>query len=408
MDNIAGPPVGGDNFFGRATDIARLVALLDQHDVLLLGPRRIGKTSLARAVMRVLATQAEPWLTVEINAASCQNEREFVDRCLDELRKLNLPKLRQWLQQAGESAQDLFARVTKVEVASTAGVTLTEPKEPDWIKLANSLLEAIGNAKRRWLIYIDELPIFLVNLVKNDPAHGIARVRRFLDWFRNDVRRLPKGKAIRWLLTGSIGLDSLVQRHGMADTINSLSHQTLPPPSEAEACAMVLKIAHSNALALGCDDALALVQAVGWPQPYYLQKLLQLLREQRAHDATGTMAGQIERAIQALVEPSADNDFRHWETRLQDQLGTDDGAHALALLGRAAAKPEGLLAQNLFEVMQRRLPDSSEELQRLKFAQLRDALIRDGYWAARELDGARRYAFVLEPLRRWWHRRYTP
>ena len=54
MDNIAGPPVEGDNFFGREADINALRALLEHHDLLLLGPRRIGKTSIARALMRVM------------------------------------------------------------------------------------------------------------------------------------------------------------------------------------------------------------------------------------------------------------------------------------------------------------------------------------------------------------------
>ena len=48
MDNIAGSPVEGKNFFGRNDIAQRLREILDHDDILLLGPRRIGKTSLAR------------------------------------------------------------------------------------------------------------------------------------------------------------------------------------------------------------------------------------------------------------------------------------------------------------------------------------------------------------------------
>ena len=54
MDNISGPPVEGPNFFGRKAEIDWLRETFEHHDVLLLGPRRIGKTSVARAVMQVL------------------------------------------------------------------------------------------------------------------------------------------------------------------------------------------------------------------------------------------------------------------------------------------------------------------------------------------------------------------
>lgn len=98
---------------------------------------------------------------------------------------------------------------------------------PDWTKVACDLLRLIVQAEQRWLIYVDELPILLFNIIRNDPQTGVQRVRRFLDWFRNDVRALPDARQVRWLVSGSVGLDTLVQQHGMADTINSMRHQTL-------------------------------------------------------------------------------------------------------------------------------------------------------------------------------------
>ena len=67
MDNIAGSPVEGENFFGRNDIAQHLRQILDHDDILLLGPRRIGKTSLARAVMALAHQQG--WTTIEINVA---------------------------------------------------------------------------------------------------------------------------------------------------------------------------------------------------------------------------------------------------------------------------------------------------------------------------------------------------
>jgi hypothetical protein len=275
----------------------------------------------------------------------------------------------------------------------------------DWTQAANHALRHIASANKRWLIYVDELPIFLYTLIKNDPAQGVARVRRFLDWFRNDVRAQPQVKDIRWLLTGSVGLDSLAQRHGMADTINSLSHQALKPFSEAEAAEMLSKLTARYRLPLTAAHILSLVQAVGWPQPYYLQRLFEALRRVRAEHAASSIEQQIEAAIDLLVLPGEDNDFHHWEQRLQTQLGDLDAALAQTLLTLAAATTDGARAESLFEALQARMVDASEDQHRRKFVELRDILIRDGYWYPRGDATARRYAFHLEPLRRWWGRR---
>lgn len=90
MDNIAGSPVEGENFFGREADVARLRDILNHDDILLLGPRRIGKTSIARAVMAQV--RAEGWRAIEINVASCVDERGFLDKLKPPWRR-NSPRL---------------------------------------------------------------------------------------------------------------------------------------------------------------------------------------------------------------------------------------------------------------------------------------------------------------------------
>jgi hypothetical protein len=402
MDNIAGPPVDGDNFFGRRAEIERFIELLQAHDVLLLGPRRIGKTSIARAVQRAMPER--DWLSIEVNAASCQDELDFVRKLVRAIEDSASPTVATLYGGLRDWASRQLARVETVGVQGVE-FKLTALSAEDWTKAANHALKHIAGTRQRWLIYVDELPIFLYALIKNDPAQGVARVRRFLDWFRNDVRAQPQVRDIRWLLTGSVGLDSLAQRHGMADTINSLSHQMLKPFSEPEAAAMLSKLAARYQLSLSDPQLQTLIRAVGWPQPYYLQRLFDRLRRERAERPASSIEQQIEAAIELLVQPGEDNDFHHWEQRLQIQLGDSDAAHASALLTQAAATSDGARAETLFTALQARMADASADQQRRKFAELRDILLRDGYWYPKDDATARRYAFHLEPLRRWWWRR---
>ena len=409
MDNIAGSPVEGDNFYARKTDVARLRSILDNDDILLLGPRRIGKTSIARAVMKVV--QTEGWRVVEINVASCQDERGFLDKLSSAL----TPELASLSDKAktliGDSVDAVAKRIKSVKVSAPGGPALDVGIGPgdteDWTHVANDVLRLIAQVEQRWLIYVDELPIMLFNMIRADPQDGVQRVRRFLDWFRNDVRAIPEARSVRWLVSGSVGLDTLVQQHGMADTINSMKHEGLEAFSEPVAVAMLGKLATRYGMVLSDDDALNIVAAVLWPQPYYLQLAFNHLRSLMMAAPTLKAGDLIEQAIDKLVQPGDDNDFHHWEGRLLIQLSAADAGHCRALLNLAAKAPGGSRAEALLDELQRRMPNANEEEAMSAFVILRDILQRDAYWWPDESAGHKRYRFRLEPLRRWWLRRNT-
>ena len=51
--NVTGAPVVGDDLYGREAEIERLWTALDRGDsLLMLAPRRVGKTSLMRELER--------------------------------------------------------------------------------------------------------------------------------------------------------------------------------------------------------------------------------------------------------------------------------------------------------------------------------------------------------------------
>jgi hypothetical protein len=410
MDNIAGTPVVGTNFFGRDEEAAVLVETLVNHDVLLLGPRRIGKTSIARAVITLVRTNG--WRAVEINVASCEDEQGFLEKLGEALNPEMASLSAKIIGSIGNAMSGLTDRIKSLKIpipgAGTLGVELGNSADTeDWTRVGCELLRLIAQVEQRWLIYLDELPIMLFAIMRNDPINGVQRVRRFLDWFRNDVRALPGAQAVRWLVSGSVGLDTLVQQHGMADTINSLSHRSLPPYSESVAVDMLNTLATSYGIALESLDAHAIVTALNWPQPYYLQIAFNNLRELIKVNPTTKPGELIESAIAKMVEHGSDNDFYHWEKRLTEQLGHVNGSHARALLAIAAKDPKGARPEILLAALQERMPNVTPDDAQAAFIDLRDILVRDAYWWSDPSLEVRRYRFRLEPLRRWWIRRNT-
>lgn len=406
MDNIAGPPVEGVNFFGREQVVGALLDQLWQHDVLLLGPRRIGKTSLARRVLGM--AKREGWRVVEVNVASCQDELGFLAKLQTGLEAELAPKYSA-IKSAVSKIADTLPLPDKLKIKAPEGgsveVALGERAAEDWIKSAGSIIKRLGQLTVPLMVYVDELPIFLFNLIQNDQADGVRRVRRFLDWFRNDLCNLASSRPTRWLITGSIGLDSLVQQHQMADTINHVKHQTLEPFSPAEATGLLQTLAASYGLALNEAETMAAVTALHWPQPYYLQLFFNEWRTLDAPSCGGNAEAWAEQIVERMIAASANNDFHHWEERLGMQLSPTDAAHARLLLTRSSADPQGGRAESLLALLHEQLPGASAEEARQTFSRLRDILVRDAYWLADDSSGARRYHFRLEPLRRWWIRR---
>ncbi|KLU28105.1 hypothetical protein EOS_00835 [Caballeronia mineralivorans PML1(12)] len=410
MDNIAGSPVEGENFFGRDADVAHLREILRNDDVLLLGPRRIGKTSIARAVMAKV--REEGWRAVEINVASCLDERGFLDK-LDTALRPHLASFPAKTKAAIAGAiAAISGRIKSVKIpvpgAGSLGVELGSGTAEEWTAVACEVLSLLAKAEEPWLIYVDELPIFLFHIINSDPITGVDRVRHFLNWFRNDVRALPDSKQFRWLVSGSVGLDTLVQQHKMADTINSLSHQTLEAFEDDVAVALLSSLSSSYQIKLAEKDVKEIVAAVQWPQPYYLQTVFSHLRGLISAHPEASHASLVVQAIDKLMRPGMDNEFHHWETRLYQQLPKDDANHARALLAMACRDPAGARPEALLAHLTERMPNASLDDVRNTFVSLRDILQRDAYWRSDETTGIKRYRFQLEPLRRWWARRNEP
>src|SRR5687767_7870119 len=78
MRNTRGKAALGDDFFGRADELAELLDTLRRDNVLLLAPRRVGKTSLMHAVADRWRAGGDSVLFVDVQGAA--SELQFVRR----------------------------------------------------------------------------------------------------------------------------------------------------------------------------------------------------------------------------------------------------------------------------------------------------------------------------------------
>ena len=280
--------------------------------------------------------KSKGWHVLELNVASCENELEWVKKLHAALTAHKASLWGKAQNKAGEVLESIKKQFKSIRIAfpetGSFELNLNHDLKTDWTSVADSLVELLLHLEHSTLIYLDELPIFLNQIIKRDPEQGLFRVRRFLDWFRNDICSRPGAHSLHWLISGSVGLDTLVQQHNIADSINTLHPSTLHAFSDEEAGGMLLALAQSYDVTLSESEALSIVSAIQWAQPFYLQKFFHLLLELRQSTPDVTVEESVEPIFEAMVTHANYNDYCHWYERLSVQLTPNDARSARLLL----------------------------------------------------------------------------
>ena len=86
ISNRIGPPVEGEDFYGREKEIRKAIKLLDSnHSLLLSAPRRIGKSSLAKRLIEV--KKKDGWKCVYIDLEETTTEEGFLRLIIESFKK---------------------------------------------------------------------------------------------------------------------------------------------------------------------------------------------------------------------------------------------------------------------------------------------------------------------------------
>jgi hypothetical protein len=394
--NVVGRPVRGDDFFNRSSEVVDMWSRLERDNVLLLAPRRVGKTSL---MLRLLdEAPSRRFLPAYVSVADAASELAFTKRLYAGVQE-HRPARRVIGAIAKSPLGRFFKSVKKVGLFGTS-VELSDEAQEQWAELSEALLTAFGRGSERWLLLVDELPIFVLSLLRQDPTG--ARARHFLNWFRK-VRTDPEAGSVRWLLAGSIGLDTVTRRKNLGDTINDLYLYTdFGAFSPETADALLVDLAKSDRMALSKEVRDRISEKAGWLIPYHLQLLFSELHKSHHRGPEPPGVADVDAAYESLFDPAHRSYFDFWKQRLHEELGQPEDAQALELLNAAATDPHGATRSTLLSVLSEHVHDAADCERRLHG--LLDVLRSDGY----VIEQAGRIAFRSPMLRDFWVRRVMP
>ncbi len=396
IENSVGRPVRGANFFDREAELKALWGRLATDHVLMLAPRRVGKTSILLRLMD--EAPQHDFHAVYLSVAHAQRELDFVKSLVEALAEA--PEAESAIKRVLKGPLKRFFRMAKRIDAGPVSIEL-DTAHPEatahWSALGEELADALEHLGHRWLVLVDELPIFILTLIRADPTGG--RARGFLNWFRQLRNPTSLQSQLRWVLAGSIGLDAVVARMKVGDTINDLNPMPLGAFSPPTAHAFLDALGESYEIALPVAVKDRICERAGWLIPFWLQVIFSRLRDVHGDTDIPPTPDTVDEAIEALLGPAYRLHFDYWRQRLTEELDRPHDAYALSLLSAAARSTKGASRTVLNQVLTEHIRDGGDRDTQLRF--LLDVLENDGYLIR---DGDR-WRFRSALLREFWLRR---
>lgn len=384
MKLTIGNPVVGDDFFDRELEQRQIWRKLESNHLLMLAPRRIGKTSL---IYRLCETSQEHGLfSLHCSLAGCEDERDCIKEIFKALASLHT---------TGQKFGKMVESIKSIKVAGT-GIDWASDKGDSWRVAGEEIGKALAASEHSWLICVDELPVFIVKLLQQGEP-GRQRARTFLYWLRE--LRQTHFQRIKWLLAGSIGLDTMTARLRIGDAINDLEPFKLDAFSPDSAKRFLAELADSYKLPLDTATIDYLLQRIGWPVPYYLQLMFSHLRDAYLDEQTPPSQAAIDAVFNKLLGQGYRVHFDYWRQRLDDELGMPEAGYATRILDLLCAESQGMSAEVLTQAMTEQIANTEDRDRTLRH--LLQILENDGYLVRHETG---RYAYRLEWLRMYWQK----
>lgn len=389
-----GAPATGDKFWAREEELRRLAGRVSKGThTLMTGQRRIGKTSLLKELVR-LNTETHVGLYLDLEKSVKPED------VIAELAKGMLPHQ----SLAVQMRERIFSVLRKMpEVSASKGdyaLTIRSLLNAgNWSAKGEELFSALARLEKPVILCLDEIPIFVCNLLNAVPEEDAkkrrARAESFLLWLRSMSDEHAGTVCI--LCCGSIGFTPILERIKLTAAMNTfIPFKVRPWDAEtAEECLRAL--AEHGRFAYEAGAERILVEKLRCCIPHHVQLLYSELSEQceRRGAAIITLA-DVDAVFDNLLKSGrGDMDFRHYVERLMLTFEPDGQALAHAVLLRAAQDDPLAFEEATALCRESRLPKDDIRV-------LFKSLMEEGY--LEELETGLRFASPL--LRLWWLKEY--
>ena len=387
--------VEGDRFFDRAADLQALERRVDNRaHTLLTAQRRMGKTSLIRELFRRFEESGK-YRGVFVDLEAARNPEDAVTEIAVQC----------WKQQSiwrhvRRVFGDLAASVDEVSIANLRIRLRSQVDAGNWAQRGDALFEILAKSDQPTVLAIDELPMLVTAILKDEDFEAtperLGATEAFLGWLRKNGQ--AHGREIPMIVSGSVGLQPILQESGLSAYANIFSPLELKPWTSEVAQECLGELAKTDGVLLPPAVKRKICCLLRCCVPHHVQQfyfyLYERLQRESRREATLSDVGQVYQ--DELLGMSGQVDLNHYETRLNFVLGPQRYWIARELLTDASVQG-GILhddsIRRLANLVSTSHGDSSQAVRDV----LR-VLEHDGY-LAKHPDG---YSFVSGLVQDWW------
>jgi len=374
----AGPPVEGDDFYGREKELqyAWEYHISKGVSLLLSAPRRVGKTSFSKKMLKM--AEENGWKTLYLDLEGISTEIEFVKRFKEKLES------EKWWNKAGDTLLNIFNSIKEVKVVGSGISFNSGAWRDDTYRKIRQLIENAGQI----LIVMDELAVCLYDLLKRE--NGREEVEFFLEWLRN-LRQTTKAC---WVFCSSVGIENFASMHQLNKHLNDLHPFHIGAFSKNEAEDFISSLDIDKNVLFTKDHIQYILDKLVWYLPYFIQILVNKINFLVCVEGKQLSNGTIDEAYNLLI---TENYFNTWDDRLKVYDEFEDNARKIL---RLCVSPDGRSRGDLLINLSAK--KSEKEKTEVMLSKLLEMLQKDGYLA--EHNG--KYIFRSPLLRDFWNARF--
>ncbi|HEY0067788.1 MAG TPA: hypothetical protein VGB46_10510 [Flavisolibacter sp.] len=242
------------------------------------------------------------------------------------------------------------------------------------------------------VLLIDEFPQTILNIIqhnKGDQGTAIQFLQSNRE-LRLDPDISPK---VRFIYTGSIGLNHTVASINASAFINDLNSMEVGPLTSEEARLFVRELLEERDITIDEDAVLYLLLKIEWLIPFHIQLIVQELIDM-VYKTKSVNKDNIDAAFDNIISIRHQNHFDHYYSRLRIQFKGNEFKFADELLQKLAGSGTLTKAQAFDLAVGHKVDDSCRRIL--------DILMYDGYINNIGDPGTIRFNSPI--VRMWWQK----
>jgi hypothetical protein len=391
MRNIVGNPARKEDFFRRDGEIDKIKSRIEHgNNLQIAAPRRVGKTSI---LFYLYDNDVDGHVYVYVDMERIDNEQEFFKKLLKEILKqepiAQSTRLKTLLEKGGR----FFRKIKSVKIAGQGIDFHEEGEQPDYYQELTNFLSGFElEEDRKLVLLIDEFPQTLLNILEANKGE-IQPAIRFLQSNR-ELRLNPDiNEKVRFIYTGSIGLNHTVAAINATAFVNDLNSIEVEPLNGEEAFAFIQELLANRQIRMNEATINYLLRKIDWLIPFHIQlavhEIITVCRQNKTADNR-----TVDEAFDNMVSQRNNNHFDHYYSRLRSQFKNEAFHYADAIL-QSLAITGSIGAAELYDTA---VKFGVHE----RYRQILEILVYDGY--INNIGDAAVYRFNSPVVQLWWQR----